>query len=245
MVTRKNGNKSVEDQVIDQTIVQTIDPMVSMMTTKINQLDPSLSIDNNSSIDQLLELLAIATNNKKQRDQLIDDISKLTTNKKVLESLDIMTIDKLQETLDNLKDPVMIKVKLSVNKDDINYTDYQSSKVMDVMLYIQGQKTSDQLLEDPIDCAIGSVFIKTGNSKIKPQYFCEVFKTTVVLADNAYELGLTAKQVKLLSNEIAGLWCYETKSKRIKTKQANDKKKQNERDLMRENMIKAVRDRGK
>lgn len=231
--------------VVEVSVPVAIDPMIDLLVNKIKTIDPSLAIADNLTVDGLVELVAIATNNKKQRDQLIDDISKLTTNKKVLELLDTMTIDKLQETLEQIKDPVMIKVKLAVNKDDINYTDYQSSKVMDVMLYIQGRKTDQQIIEDPIDCAIGSVFIKTGNSKIKEQYFCEVFKTTVVLADNAYELGLTAKQVKLLSNEIASLWCYEAKAKKLATKQNNDKKKQNERDLMRTNMIAAIRDRNK
>lgn len=260
MTARKNGNKSVDQVTVDQT-VQTIDPMVVLLVSKINEIDSSLDIshlnkDNvsrnfrdislrdvadNFTIDELLLLVTIAANNKKQRDQLIGDIEKLTTNKKLLALLPDMTIGKLQETLDNLQDPVMIKIKRAVNKDDINYTDYQSSKVMDVMLYIQGRKTDDQILEDPVDCAIGSVFLKTGN--LKPEYFGEVFKTTFVLSENAYQLGLTAKQVKLLSTEIAGLWCYENKLKKIATKQNNDKKKQEERNLMRENMIKAIRDR--
>ena len=235
--------RNTKPAIVEASVTVAADPTIDLLVNKIRLLDPQLVIADNLTVDDLLQFLAIATTNKKVKEQLIADISKMTTNKKVLESLDIMTIDKLQETLDNLKDPVMIKVKLSVNKDDINYTDYQPSKNLDVMLYIQGQKTSDQLLEDPIDCAIGSVFIKTDNSKIKPQYFCEVFKTTVVLADNAYQLGLTAKQVKILSSEVGNLWCYETKAKKIKNKLINDQKKQNERDLMRQKMIDTIRDR--
>lgn len=239
----RNTKPAIVPAIVEASAVVVIDPMIDLLVNKIRLLDPQLAIADNLTIDELLELVAIATTNRKNKDRLIDEIQKLTTNKKVLELLDTMTIDKLQETLEQIKDPVMIKVKLAVNKDDINYTDYQSSKVMDVMLYIQGRKTDQQIIEDPIDCAIGSVFIKTGN--LSPEYFGEVFKTTFVLSDNAYNLGLTTKQVKLLSNEIAGLWCYETKAKKIKTKQANDQKKQNERDLMRTNMINAIRDRNK
>lgn len=239
----------------------TINPMIELLVNKINALDPNLDIshlskgnisrnfkdisltdvNDNLTVDQLLELVAIATNNKKQRDQLITDISVLTTNKKLLESLDSMTVDKLQDILENLKDPTLIKINRAVNRDAINYTDYQPSKILDVMLYIQGQKTDQQISEDPIDCAIGSVFIKIGN--LKEQYFCEVFKTSVVLSDNAHQLGLIAKQVKALSSEVASLWCYATKYKKIATKQVNDKKKQADRELVRQNMINAIRDR--
>lgn len=220
-----------------------IDPMVELLRDKINTLDPTLiplqDINDNLTIDQLLELVAIATNNKKHRDQLLADISVLTTNKKLLGSMDDMTTEKLEEVLENLRDPVFIKINRAVKQEAINYTDYQPSKTVDAMLCIQGQKTDQQLLEDPIDCVIGSVFIKIGN--LKEQYFCEVFKTSIVLSDNSHQLGLTAKQLKLLSNEVGSLWCYANKQKRLVTKQANETKRQADLELMKQNMIDAIR----
>lgn len=240
--------KKSADQV-DQ-VDQVVDPMVVMLVDKIRAADPSVEIgyisiediSKNVTVDRLLELLAIAANNKKQREQLITEISKLTTSKKILASLPGLPLSRLQEILENLQDPTLLKIKRAVvNKDDINYTDYQSSKTLDVMLYIQGQKTDEQVDGDSVDAAIGSVFVRVGN--LQPQYFCEVFKCGVVLSDNAYQLGLSPKQIKSISSEIALLWCYESKVKKMTTKQTNDKKKQQDRELMRQNMIAAIRDR--
>ena len=268
MTARKNGNKSVDQVTVDQT-VQTIDPMVVLLVSKINEIDSSLDIshlnkDNisrnfkdislidvadNLTIDDLLALLAIAATNKKTKDQLISDIQKLTTNKKILTSLPDLTIAKLEEILENLQDPVLLNVKRAVSKDSISYTSFQPSKVLDSMIYIQGIKLDDQVDGDPVDAAIGSVFLRINNSSLSKdqnkQYFCEVFKGSVTLSDNAYQLGLTSKQIKTVANEIADLWCYETKVKKMRTKQTNDQKKQQDRDTMRSNMIAAIRDRNK
>lgn len=239
--------RNTKPVIVDEpSVAVAADPMIELLINKIKTLDPQLVIADNLTVDDLLQFLAIATNNKKVKDQLIADISKLTTNKKLLGLLPDLTISKLEETLENLKDPVLLSIKRAVDKDSISYTSFQPSKVLDTMIYIQGIRIVS-VEGDPVDAAIGSVFLRVANSSLTKdetkQYFCEVFQGSVSLAENAYKLGLTTKQIKALSDEIGNLWCYEIKIKKMKNKLINDQKKQQDRDSMRENMIKAIRDR--
>lgn len=212
------------------------------LVAAILEVNSNITIDDSHTIPELQELLKglrIVKANRIECDRLIELIKQETTEQAILDVLPKMSVTELQDVLDKIKAVKLIsKVKAT---EKVDFVDYQPGKSCDCMLIIQGQKTKEQLHDDPISCAIGSVLIKIGS--LPAFHFAECFETSVILRSDAFDTGLSDKQIKSLHKDISEYWCLAEKRKKLDNKKSKQEEKNKARQEMREQMIKAIRDR--